>query len=165
MSADQAIPGCLTGLPRRKTRPQSGLDCRHCRSCRGEREHAAADITSDVRRDRGTQAGDQVAAPCRRQEASDFFRAPSRPAPARAAAAAGRADAVGDRGGAGPRQSVVDSAVLAAFIALGLNPIVAGLARVHVPRMLGSVLLLLVLGVGIGAAVNALSAPAADWIR
>jgi len=55
--------------------------------------------------------------------------------------------------------------LLAAFIALGLNPIVAGLARVHVPRMLGSVLLLLVLGVGIGAAVNALSAPAADWIR
>ena len=55
--------------------------------------------------------------------------------------------------------------LLAAFIALGLNPIVAGLARVHVPRMLGSVLLLLVLGVGVGAAVNALSAPAADWIR
>jgi predicted PurR-regulated permease PerM len=55
--------------------------------------------------------------------------------------------------------------LLGAFIALGLNPIVAGLARVHVPRMLGSVLLLLVLGVGIGAAVNALSTPAADWIR
>jgi len=55
--------------------------------------------------------------------------------------------------------------LLAAFIALGLNPIVAGLARLHVPRMLGSVLLLLVLGVGIGAAVNALSTPAADWIR
>lgn len=55
--------------------------------------------------------------------------------------------------------------LLAAFIALGLNPIVAGLARVHVPRMLGSVLLMLVLGAGIGAAVNGLSAPAADWIR
>jgi len=55
--------------------------------------------------------------------------------------------------------------LLAAFIALGLNPIVAGLARVHVPRMLGSVLLLLVLGVGIGATVNALSTPATDWIR
>jgi predicted PurR-regulated permease PerM len=55
--------------------------------------------------------------------------------------------------------------LLAAFIALGLNPIVAGLARVHVPRMLASVVLLLVLGVGIGATVNALSAPAADWIR
>jgi predicted PurR-regulated permease PerM len=55
--------------------------------------------------------------------------------------------------------------LLAAFIALALNPIVAGLARVHVPRMLGSVLLLVVLGAGIGAAVNALSAPAADWIH
>ena len=55
--------------------------------------------------------------------------------------------------------------LLAAFIALGLNPIVAGLARVHVPRLLGSVLLLLVLGVGIGAAVNALSTPASEWIR
>ena len=55
--------------------------------------------------------------------------------------------------------------LLAAFIALGLNPIVAGLARVHVPRMLASVLLLLVLGVGTGATVNALSTPAADWIR
>src|SRR6185437_11636336 len=55
--------------------------------------------------------------------------------------------------------------LLAAFIALGLNPIVAGLARVHVPRMLGSILLMLVVGVGVGAAVNALSTPAAQWIR
>ncbi|MBU6416358.1 MAG: AI-2E family transporter, partial [Xanthomonadaceae bacterium] len=55
--------------------------------------------------------------------------------------------------------------LLAAFIALGLNPIVAGLARVHVPRMLGSLLLMLVLGAGVGAAVNALSTPATDWIR
>lgn len=55
--------------------------------------------------------------------------------------------------------------LLAAFIALALNPIVAGLARGHVPRLLGSVLLLVVLGVGVGAAVNALSAPAVDWIH
>ncbi|WIG56690.1 MAG: hypothetical protein OJF61_002478 [Rhodanobacteraceae bacterium] len=55
--------------------------------------------------------------------------------------------------------------LLAAFIALGLNPIVAGLARAHVPRMLGSILLMLLLGVGVGATVNALSTPATQWIR
>ena len=55
--------------------------------------------------------------------------------------------------------------LLAAFIALGLNPIVAGLARIHMPRMLGSVLLMIVLGVGVGATVNALSGPATQWIR
>jgi predicted PurR-regulated permease PerM len=55
--------------------------------------------------------------------------------------------------------------LLAAFIALGLNPIVARLARLHVPRMLGSILLMLALGAGVAGAVNALSAPAADWIR
>ncbi|HVX03512.1 MAG TPA: AI-2E family transporter, partial [Rhodanobacteraceae bacterium] len=55
--------------------------------------------------------------------------------------------------------------LLAAFIALGLNPIVAGLARLHVPRMLGSILLMLVVGVGVGATVNALSTPATQWIR
>lgn len=55
--------------------------------------------------------------------------------------------------------------LLAAFIALGLNPVVAGLARLHVPRMLGSVLLMLVLGALVAGAVNALSTPAAAWIR
>lgn len=53
--------------------------------------------------------------------------------------------------------------LLAAFIALGLNPIVAGLARLHVPRMLGSVLLMLALGAGVAATVNALSTPATHW--
>jgi predicted PurR-regulated permease PerM len=55
--------------------------------------------------------------------------------------------------------------LLAAFIALGLNPVVAGLARLRVPRMLGSVLLMLALGVGVAASVNALSTPAANWVR
>jgi predicted PurR-regulated permease PerM len=55
--------------------------------------------------------------------------------------------------------------LLAAFIALGLNPIVAGLARLHIPRMLGSLLLMLALGAAVAGTVNALSAPAADWIR
>lgn len=55
--------------------------------------------------------------------------------------------------------------LLAAFIALGLNPVVAGLARLHVPRMLGSVLLMIALGVGVAGTVNALSTPAAHWVR
>lgn len=55
--------------------------------------------------------------------------------------------------------------LLAAFIALGLNPIVAGLARVRVPRMLGSLLLMLTLGVGMVSAINALSKPAAEWFH
>lgn len=55
--------------------------------------------------------------------------------------------------------------LLAAFIALGLNPIVAGLARLKVPRMLGSLFLMLALGVAMVGAVNALSKPAAEWIR
>lgn len=55
--------------------------------------------------------------------------------------------------------------LLAAFIALGLNPIVAGLARLHVPRMLGSVLLLLALGAGVAGTVTALSTPAAEWLQ
>ncbi len=55
--------------------------------------------------------------------------------------------------------------LLATFIALALNPIVARLARWHVPRLLGSVLLMLALGAGVFATVNALSTPAADWVR
>jgi predicted PurR-regulated permease PerM len=55
--------------------------------------------------------------------------------------------------------------LLGAFIALALNPIVAGLARIKVPRMVGSLLLLLALGTGVGVAVNALSKPAAEWLR
>ncbi|HEU4858062.1 MAG TPA: AI-2E family transporter, partial [Rhodanobacteraceae bacterium] len=46
-------------------------------------------------------------------------------------------------------RSLLIPLLLAAFIALGLNPIVAGLARLHVPRMLGSVLLMLALGLGV----------------
>lgn len=62
-------------------------------------------------------------------------------------------------------RSLLIPLLLAAFIALGLNPIVAGLARLHVPRMLGSVLLMLALGLGVAATVNALSTPATHWIH
>jgi predicted PurR-regulated permease PerM len=55
--------------------------------------------------------------------------------------------------------------LLGAFIALGLNPIVVGLSRLHVPRMLGSLLLMLALGIGLVGSVNAFSKPATDWFR
>ncbi len=55
--------------------------------------------------------------------------------------------------------------VLAAFIALGLNPVVAALARLHVPRIVGSLLLLLGLIAAIAGATIALSGPAAQWMH
>ncbi len=55
--------------------------------------------------------------------------------------------------------------VLAAFIALGLNPIVAALRRLHVPRALGSVLLIVALGAVVVGGISGLSGPAASWLR
>jgi predicted PurR-regulated permease PerM len=55
--------------------------------------------------------------------------------------------------------------VLAAFIALALNPVVAGLARWHIPRAVGSLTLMLALGAAIGAGIAALSGPAAGWMH
>lgn len=55
--------------------------------------------------------------------------------------------------------------VLAAFIALGLNPIVAGLHRLYVPRPLGALLVMVLLAaILVGTAIG-VSAPAAKWIR
>jgi predicted PurR-regulated permease PerM len=62
-------------------------------------------------------------------------------------------------------RSLLIPLVLAAFIALGLNPIVAGLHRVHVPRAIGSVLVMLALGTALVGTVSALSTPAAQWIH
>lgn len=55
--------------------------------------------------------------------------------------------------------------VLAAFIALGLNPIVQTLRRFHVPRPVGSALLMLALGAVIGVGVAELSGPATEWVH
>ncbi|HEX7324389.1 MAG TPA: AI-2E family transporter [Rhodanobacteraceae bacterium] len=55
--------------------------------------------------------------------------------------------------------------VLAAFIALALNPIVAGLARIRIPRAIGALLVMLALIGVLGGTVNALSAPASHWLR
>jgi predicted PurR-regulated permease PerM len=55
--------------------------------------------------------------------------------------------------------------VLAAFIALGLNPIVAGLHRLYVPRPLGALLVMVLLAAVLAGTAVGASAPAAKWIR
>lgn len=55
--------------------------------------------------------------------------------------------------------------VLAAFIALALNPIVAGLHRLRVPRGIGALIVIMALSALIAGSVIGLSAPAAQWVR
>ena len=55
--------------------------------------------------------------------------------------------------------------VLAGFIALGLNPIVAALHRIYVPRAVGSLVVMIVLAAALSGSVVALSAPAAAWLK
>ncbi len=62
-------------------------------------------------------------------------------------------------------QSLVIPLVLAAFIGLGLNPLVALAARWHVPRSLAALVLMLVLGGAIGTGVTLLAQPASQWLQ
>ncbi len=62
-------------------------------------------------------------------------------------------------------RSLLIPLVLAAFIALGLNPTVAGLHRVYVPRPLGSLLVMIALAAALVGSVTALSTPAAEWLK
>ena len=62
-------------------------------------------------------------------------------------------------------RSLLIPLVLAAFIALGLNPIVAGLNRLYLPRALGSLLVMIALGAVLAGSITALSAPATAWLR
>jgi predicted PurR-regulated permease PerM len=55
--------------------------------------------------------------------------------------------------------------VLAAFVGMGLNPIVAGLQRIYVPRALGALLIMVALIIGLSEAAVLLTAPATEWIR
>ncbi|WP_426661894.1 AI-2E family transporter [Rhodanobacter aciditrophus] len=55
--------------------------------------------------------------------------------------------------------------VLAAFIGLALNPIVAGAARHGLPRWLGASVLMLALVGGIGTGIGLLTPPALDWFH
>lgn len=55
--------------------------------------------------------------------------------------------------------------VLAAFIGLALNPIVAGVARHGLPRWLGASVLMLVLIGGIGAGISLVTPQALEWFH
>jgi predicted PurR-regulated permease PerM len=62
-------------------------------------------------------------------------------------------------------RSLFITLVLAGFIALGLNPIVAALHRIYVPRAVGSLVVMIALAAALSGSVVALSAPAAAWLK
>ncbi|HJU25993.1 MAG TPA: AI-2E family transporter, partial [Rhodanobacteraceae bacterium] len=55
--------------------------------------------------------------------------------------------------------------VLAAFVGLGLNPVVRLLNRVYLPRALGALLVMIALLAGLGEAAALVTGPAAEWIQ
>ncbi|HET7300410.1 MAG TPA: AI-2E family transporter, partial [Oleiagrimonas sp.] len=61
--------------------------------------------------------------------------------------------------------SLIIPLVLAAFIGLGLNPLVAAASRWHIPRALAALVLMLALTGCIGAGVTLLAQPAATWLQ
>ncbi|QWT19440.1 AI-2E family transporter [Bacillus sp. NP157] len=62
-------------------------------------------------------------------------------------------------------KSLLVPLVLAGFIGLALNPIVAAAARWRIPRWLAAVTVMLLLGVGLVTAVATLSQPALNWFH
>jgi predicted PurR-regulated permease PerM len=62
-------------------------------------------------------------------------------------------------------KALVIPLVLAAFIGLALNPIVARGTRHHVPRWLGASVLMIVLIAGIVTGISMLAQPAASWLH
>ncbi|URL58504.1 AI-2E family transporter [Luteibacter flocculans] len=62
-------------------------------------------------------------------------------------------------------KSLLVPLVLAGFIGLALNPIVAAAARVRIPRWLAAVTVMVLLGVGLVSAIVTLSTPALNWFH
>jgi predicted PurR-regulated permease PerM len=62
-------------------------------------------------------------------------------------------------------KSLLVPLVLAGFIGLALNPIVAAAAHVRIPRWLSAVTVMLLLGFGLVSAVTTLSEPALNWVH
>jgi predicted PurR-regulated permease PerM len=62
-------------------------------------------------------------------------------------------------------RSLLIPLVLAAFIGLALNPIVAAGTRLRLPRWLSACVLMLALIVGIGSGIGLLAQPAAGWFH
>jgi predicted PurR-regulated permease PerM len=62
-------------------------------------------------------------------------------------------------------KSLLIPLVLAAFLGLALNPVVAAGARLHLPRWLSASVLMIALIVGIGGGISALAQPAIGWFH
>lgn len=62
-------------------------------------------------------------------------------------------------------RSLIIPLLLAAFVGMGLNPIVAALNRIYVPRALGALLVMSVLIAGLVGALVLFTAPAAEWFQ
>jgi predicted PurR-regulated permease PerM len=62
-------------------------------------------------------------------------------------------------------KSILVPLVLAGFIGLALNPIVAAASRVSIPRWLAAVTVMILLGTGLVSAVATLSTPALSWFH
>ncbi len=55
--------------------------------------------------------------------------------------------------------------VLASFMGLGLNPLVVMATRIHLPRALSALLVMLALGAALAGAVTLLAPPAVEWLQ
>lgn len=62
-------------------------------------------------------------------------------------------------------QTLVVPLVLATFLGLGLNPLVARAAQWHIPRAVTALVVMLALIIGLAAAVNALAPEAGAWVK
>lgn len=62
-------------------------------------------------------------------------------------------------------QTLVVPLVLASFLGLGLNPLVAAGARLHIPRAVSALVVMLALVISLAAAVNALAPQADTWLK
>ncbi|MDN5924724.1 MAG: AI-2E family transporter [Xanthomonadales bacterium] len=62
-------------------------------------------------------------------------------------------------------QTLIVPLVLAMFLGLGLNPLVAAATRIHMPRAVTAVVVMLALLIGLVAAINALTPEASAWLK
>lgn len=62
-------------------------------------------------------------------------------------------------------QTLVVPLVLASFLGLGLNPLVAAAARINIPRAVSALVVMLALVIGLAAAINALVPEANTWLK
>lgn len=62
-------------------------------------------------------------------------------------------------------RTLVVPLVLASFLGVGLNPLVLGVSRLHIPRALSALIVMLALGAGLASAVTLLTPAAVEWLQ